>query len=121
MSNFDLNDFLNVSSVPHPATGFVPVFSEFLSNFNPVTLTSFHRSRQRNASVGGAPTSRHLVGCAVDFACPNDVFSYIDSQCKVLKASKTTRSFLFDNSLFYIQYYPKRFFYHLQINSYEKK
>jgi hypothetical protein len=31
-----------------------------------VRLTSWWRSRERNAAVGGQPTSQHLVGCAID-------------------------------------------------------
>jgi hypothetical protein len=43
------------------------VISEVSAKFGPVTVSSTCRSRQRNAGVGGARSSRHLTGDAVDF------------------------------------------------------
>lgn len=36
----------------------------------PITITSGYRSARLNKVVGGAKTSDHLAGCAVDFRCP---------------------------------------------------
>jgi uncharacterized protein YcbK (DUF882 family) len=36
----------------------------------PLVITSGYRCKERNAKVGGAPMSRHLIGCAVDVAIP---------------------------------------------------
>jgi uncharacterized protein YcbK (DUF882 family) len=38
------------------------------THFGPVTVNSTCRSRQHNASVGGASHSQHLSGNAVDFS-----------------------------------------------------
>ena len=35
--------------------------------FGPIVITSGYRPRALNAKVGGSHTSRHLIGCAVDF------------------------------------------------------
>ena len=37
----------------------------------PLTITSAARCKQRNATVGGAPASKHLDGIAADVACTN--------------------------------------------------
>lgn len=37
---------------------------------NPIVVTSAYRSPEVNKAVGGAPTSAHLRGWAVDFRCP---------------------------------------------------
>jgi hypothetical protein len=44
------------------------VIAEVSTQFGPVTVNSTCRSRQHNASVGGAPRSQHLSGNAVDFS-----------------------------------------------------
>lgn len=44
------------------------VIAELSTHFGPVTVNSTCRSRQHNASVGGAPHSQHLSGNAVDFS-----------------------------------------------------
>ncbi len=36
---------------------------------NPIIITSGYRSVEVNKAVGGAPTSNHLTGCAVDIRC----------------------------------------------------
>ena len=36
---------------------------------NPIIITSGYRSLEVNKAVGGAPTSNHLTGCAVDIRC----------------------------------------------------
>jgi hypothetical protein len=36
----------------------------------PITLTSAYRSAALNAAVGGVPRSRHALGLAADFVCP---------------------------------------------------
>ena len=36
---------------------------------NPIIITSGYRSAEVNKAVGGAPTSNHLTGCAVDIRC----------------------------------------------------
>ena len=35
----------------------------------PIIITSGYRSAEVNKAVGGAPTSNHLTGCAVDIRC----------------------------------------------------
>src|SRR5262245_1536987 len=45
------------------------VIAEVSAQFGPVSVNSTCRSRQHNASVGGAPHSQHLSGNAVDFKC----------------------------------------------------
>jgi hypothetical protein len=44
------------------------VIAEVSTQFGPITINSTCRSRQHNASVGGAPHSQHLSGNAVDFS-----------------------------------------------------
>jgi hypothetical protein len=44
------------------------VIAELSTHFGPVTVNSTCRSRQHNASVGGASHSQHLSGNAVDFS-----------------------------------------------------
>ena len=36
---------------------------------NPIIISSGYRSPEVNKAVGGAPTSNHLTGCAVDIRC----------------------------------------------------
>jgi hypothetical protein len=36
----------------------------------PITINSWYRSVQVNRAVGGATTSQHMTGKAVDFVCP---------------------------------------------------
>lgn len=36
----------------------------------PLSISSAYRSPELNAAVGGAPGSRHALGLAVDFTCP---------------------------------------------------
>lgn len=36
----------------------------------PITPSSWFRSKQLNAAIGGSKTSDHMTGYAVDFACP---------------------------------------------------
>jgi uncharacterized protein YcbK (DUF882 family) len=39
----------------------------------PLRLNSAYRCTEHNHSIGGAKTSWHMVGCAVDIACPHGV------------------------------------------------
>ena len=39
------------------------------SHEEPIIINSAYRSPQVNKAVGGAPTSNHLTGCAVDIHC----------------------------------------------------
>ncbi len=39
------------------------------SDDNPIIISSGYRSPEVNKAVGGAPTSNHLTGCAVDIRC----------------------------------------------------
>jgi hypothetical protein len=38
-------------------------------NVEPIIINSGYRSTELNRKVGGAPTSNHLTGCAVDIRC----------------------------------------------------
>lgn len=42
----------------------------------PIVLTSGIRCAVHNAAVGGAPSSRHVLGQAVDIACRSDAERY---------------------------------------------
>lgn len=39
----------------------------------PIIITSSIRCSKHNKEVGGSPTSSHLLGCAVDISCNNNV------------------------------------------------
>jgi Peptidase M15 len=43
------------------------IITSLAANYGPITVSSTCRSRSHNASVGGAPRSKHLSGDAVDF------------------------------------------------------
>ena len=49
------------------------VIYQVASNYGPVTVSSTCRSKSRNASVGGAPRSKHLTGDAADFRVHGNV------------------------------------------------
>jgi hypothetical protein len=49
------------------------VIYDVASNYGPVTVNSTCRSKGHNASVGGAPRSKHLSGDAVDFRVHGNV------------------------------------------------
>lgn len=49
------------------------VIYQVAANFGPVTVSSTCRSKSRNASVGGAPKSKHLTGDAADFRVHGNV------------------------------------------------
>lgn len=49
------------------------VIYQVAANFGPVTVSSTCRSKSRNASVGGAPRSKHLTGDAADFRVHGNV------------------------------------------------
>ena len=42
----------------------------------PLVVNSGYRCAKRNAAVGGAPESRHLIGCAADIAVPRKFVEY---------------------------------------------
>ena len=42
---------------------------ETSKNVEPIIINSGYRSPELNKKVGGAPTSNHLTGCAVDIRC----------------------------------------------------
>jgi Peptidase M15 len=48
-------------------SGLKAIIYEVASNYGPLRVNSTCRSRGHNASVGGAPKSKHLSGDAVDF------------------------------------------------------
>jgi uncharacterized protein YcbK (DUF882 family) len=48
-------------------SGLKSIIYNVASNYGPVTVSSTCRSKGHNASVGGAPKSKHLSGDAVDF------------------------------------------------------
>lgn len=49
------------------------VIYQVAANYGPVTVSSTCRSKSRNASVGGAPRSKHLSGDAADFRVHSNV------------------------------------------------
>ena len=63
-----LNEGMSSASSDHPAhTGTPPnLGGEIDTSEAPIIITSGYRSPELNKKVGGAPTSNHLTGCAVD-------------------------------------------------------
>ena len=63
-----LNEGMPGASSDHPAhTGTPPnLGGEIDTSEAPIIITSGYRSPELNKKVGGAPTSNHLTGCAVD-------------------------------------------------------
>lgn len=62
------------------------VVYQVASNYGPVTVNSTCRSKGHNASVGGAPKSKHLSGDAVDFRVHGNVgavYAYLKSNGSV--------------------------------------
>ena len=62
-----LNEGMSGASSDHPAhTGTPPNLGGEKDTEEPIIITSGYRSPELNKKVGGAPTSNHLTGCAVD-------------------------------------------------------
>lgn len=62
------------------------VIYQVASNYGPVTVNSTCRSKGHNASVGGAPKSKHLSGDAADFRVHGNVgavYAYLKSSGSV--------------------------------------
>ncbi len=58
------------------------VIYQVAANYGPVTVSSTCRSKSHNASVGGAPRSKHLSGDAADFRVHSNVsatYAYLKS------------------------------------------
>ena len=62
-----LKERFNFHCSDHPAhTGTPPTLGGEIDTEEPIIITSGYRSPELNRKVGGAPTSNHLTGCAVD-------------------------------------------------------
>ena len=57
---------------------------------NPIIISSGYRSPEVNKAVGGAPTSNHLTGCAVDIRCAG-IEQAIRYACILLDISDGTK------------------------------
>lgn len=51
------------------------VYAWWLAGQPPIQATSYIRTPQRNAEVGGAPESQHLIGTALDVTGPTERFA----------------------------------------------
>ncbi|RTH72582.1 YcbK family protein [Campylobacter jejuni] len=68
-----------------PSDELVDILCEIREHFNsPITINSGYRCAAHNAKVGGAKTSQHTVGSAVDFVVKGvktkDVYNYVISK-----------------------------------------
>ncbi len=68
-----------------PNDELVDVLCEIREHYNaPITINSGYRCKEHNAKVGGAPTSQHAVGSAVDIVVKGvktkDLYDYVISK-----------------------------------------
>ncbi len=78
-TTYDINNVITDEEIMKNVRQVAESIMQPLRNYlgKPITVTSWYRSPQLNAKVGGSKSSSHMVGEAVDFQC-NDLLEAFD-------------------------------------------